>query len=179
MTHLRFAPRFASSLVILALVGCGQGAGSEKLSSETSPLPNDESTETPAPRRMPSKVGEIEAPSNVSVPFHVLVSNQSFDIPSVDVDVFIDDVHVITGDFLVEGQHTWINFDFEIPVGEHTLRAVSKNGGAERTETFRVDAGERWAVVNFWFYETAQGGQPADDAPDFGIDVYDEQPMFQ
>jgi hypothetical protein len=60
------------------------------------------------------------------VNFHLYVSNQSFDIGQVDIDVYIDDVHVVTGGFVVEQQHTRLRFDFNIAPGTHSIRAVSK-----------------------------------------------------
>ena len=44
-------------------------------------------------------------------PLHFYVSNQSFDLDPVDIDVYVDDVKLITGDFLVEGQHSWHAYD--------------------------------------------------------------------
>jgi hypothetical protein len=36
----------------------------------------------------------------------------------------------------VEGQHTWLEFRFELPQGRHTLKAVSTAGDAERAWSF-------------------------------------------
>jgi hypothetical protein len=170
--------------VSLSLAACGGDVTSETTTPGPTPAPDDgpktpnESTGPSSTPRVPQKVGELDAPSNVAVPFHVYVSNQSFDLDPVDVDLFVDGKKVVTGDFRVEGQHTWIEFDFTIAVGEHTIRAVTQKGNVERTETIEIPSGEHWAVVNFWYSAKTQGGAE-ETAPSFGIDLYDEQPQFQ
>jgi len=81
--------------------------------------------------------------------FHLYVSNQSFDIDPVDIQVYIDGDEVVNGIFSVESQHTWILFDLDLDVGEHTVRAVGHNGQAELTGTFLVTE-EHWGLVEFW-----------------------------
>lgn len=82
---------------------------------------------------------------------HLYVSNQSFEIDPVDIEVYIDDQPVICDDFFVEGQHNWILHDLRLAPGDHSLRAVGHDGKTTLEETFRID-GEKWAVVDFWFY---------------------------
>jgi hypothetical protein len=165
----------------LTVTACGGSTASE---SQAPPAPETPAPGTPAnpgdpstPPRTPAKVGQPVAPPNVAVPFQLLVSNQSFDLDPVDIDVYIDGVHVVAGDFVVGSQHTWVPFDFDIATGEHALRVVTKKGGTDASQTFTVNATKRWSVVNFWFYKTAQGGQPA-DKPHFSIDLFDTQPAF-
>ena len=166
-------------LVVAALGGCG---GSTVGSAEPPPgaaAPASSSPDgpsSPAEPRKPTLVGTPDAPENVAVPFHLILSNQSFDVDPVDLEVYVDGVHVVTGDFAVGSQHTFVQFDFPLAVGEHALKVVSKRGKAERTATVAVN-GERWAVVMYWWYATARGGQPA-DTPSISVDVQDTQPLF-
>jgi hypothetical protein len=41
-----------------------------------------------------------------------------------------------------------------------------------------VSGERRWAVVDFWYYASPQGGQEP-TPPAFSIQVFDEQPMFE
>ena len=97
---------------------------------------------------------------------HIYVSNQSFDIDPVLIEVYIDDQAVVCQEFAVEGQHNWILFDIALEPGEHTIHAIGNGGTAEFTE--QVDlAGERWAVIDFWWY-------PGDAAEQLTFDIYDQ-----
>ncbi len=102
---------------------------------------------------------------------HLYVSNQSFDINPVRIEVFIDDLAVICGDFDVGDQHNWTLFDMELEPGTHTIRAVGNEGGAELAETFDMD-GERWAVIDFWFY--SEGRDDGDGGQNFTFDIRDQ-----
>lgn len=110
-------------------------------------------------------------------PFHFYVSNQSFDLDPVDIDVYVDGIKLITGDFLVQGQHTWVRFDFTAEAGKpHTVRAVTKKGGVDKSEVVQVPTAGRWVVVNFWYY----GPKHYEPTPQsFSIDASDEEPGFQ
>ncbi len=175
--------RFSFLALSLSMFACGGVAESGSPSQTGSP--NEETKEsTPAPDpspttpRAPQKVAEPNAPPNVAVPYQIIVSNQSYDVDPVDIDIFIDGVHVITGDFKVENQHAFIPFDFEIATGEHTLKVVSKRGKAEATATLKINATQRWTVINYWFYEKARGGQGPDEKPHISVDTYDSEPAF-
>lgn len=104
----------------------------------------------------------------------LLLSNQSFDLSQVDIRVAIDDQLAITGDFLVEGQHTWLPFELDVAPGTHTLHVSSADSDAEMTQSFVMDD-RKWGVVMFWFYEG--GSEPV--APSFSWNLSDEQPAFQ
>ncbi len=106
------------------------------------------------------------APGN----FRLYVSNQSFDRPTVDLDVSIDGFRVAAQEFAVEGQHNWIEFGVELTAGEHRLRAMSDAGEAEFTKTFRTGA-KNWAVLNYWCC-----GEP--DDPKFTFTLSDQPVMF-
>ena len=85
--------------------------------------------------------------------FHLYVSNQSFDIDPVEIQVYIDGQEVVNGTFRVESQHTWILFDLDLEPGEHTLRVTGHDGEAELIETFNI-SDEHWGLVEFWANQT-------------------------
>jgi hypothetical protein len=132
----------ASALVVVALPGCVEGQG---LESPTSPGAESEAIECDV---VPGDLAETED----SVPFHLWVSNQSFDVDPVDIQVYVDDNQVVCDSFRVESQHTWILFELELDRGEHSLRAVGLDGQVEFVETFGV-SDEHWGLVMFWTEE--------------------------
>ena len=106
-------------------------------------------------------------------PLHLYVSNQSFDIDPVRIEVFVDDLAVICQDFDVGDQHNWVLFDMELEPGTHTIRAVGNEGAAELTETFEI-GGERWAVIDFWYYSEDEGEGQGEGGQTFTFDIMDE-----
>jgi hypothetical protein len=96
--------------------------------------------------------GDQLADTPEPVPFHLWVSNQSFDIDPVDIAVYIDDQQVVCDLFRVEAQHTWILFELELSEGEHSLRAIGLEGQVELVESFTVSR-EHWGLVDFWTEE--------------------------
>lgn len=78
------------------------------------------------------------------------VSNQSFEDESVRLELAVDGVTVVDGEFRVEGQHTWIRFPLSLSAGSHSLTAESDTGATLKV-SFRVPGDEaRYAVVNYW-----------------------------
>jgi hypothetical protein len=103
-------------------------------------------------------------------PLVVIVSNQSFVTDPVDITIEVDGEVVVSQDFAVEGQHTWLYFGVDVEPGTHTLVATSERTGARLEETFDVPA-QRWALVQFWHDEP-------DTAPYFTWDLFEEPPAF-
>jgi hypothetical protein len=98
----------------------------------------------------PRKLANVPANGDV-VTLHLYVSNQSFDISPVDIDIWVEDTHVVTGGFDVEGQHNWILFDLNMPSGTNALHAEGMGGSAVIDEAVPVPE-ERWGVLDFWYY---------------------------
>lgn len=122
----------------------------------------------------PTKIG---SPPSGDLALHLLISNQSFDLDPVDIDVFLDGKHVVTGDFHVNGQHTWVPFDFSVPAGHHTLRVEGVGGDVTLNAGFDMSA-ETWGVLNFWYYKDAQGGAEA-TPKHFDWTLSPTQPFFE
>lgn len=143
----------------MTLSACVDGEGLE------SPTSSDAESEVVECDVVPGDLAETED----SVPFHLWVSNQSFDVDPVDIQVYVDDNQVVCDSFLVESQHTWILFELELDGGEHSLRAVGLDGQVELVDTFAV-SDEHWGLLSFW---TEEGR----DFFTFGVE--DEPILFQ
>lgn len=112
-------------------------------------------------------------PTPTTPKFTLLVSNQSFDLSQVDIRVSLDNQLAVSGDFLVEGQHTWVPFELDVAPGTHTLEVTSSDTNATLVQSFEMDD-RKWGVVMFWYYEG--GSEPVD--PSFSWNLFDEQPAF-
>jgi hypothetical protein len=149
-------------LVLLSLPACSDSEG----------VLTDESLEAGCPdcethRQL------VPAPSDSN--FVLYVSNQSFEIDPVDIAVEIDGKRVVEGDFLVEGQHSWHVFKFQLEPGQHTLRVVTDVGESEHVVTIETGEETRYGVLNFWFYGPSHY-EPY--GPGFSFDAYDVEPTF-
>ena len=80
------------------------------------------------------------------------MSNQSFDVDPVDIQIYVDDHQVVCDSFRVESQHTWILFELELDEGDHSLRVVGLDAEIELVDTFEV-SNEHWGLVMFWTEE--------------------------
>lgn len=119
--------------------------------------------------REPSQRLPVPAEPN----FVLYVSNQSFELDPVDIEVTLDGELAVEGDFLVEGQHSWHMFKFKLRPGPRTLRVASEVGDTRLTETIEIAGATRYAVINFWYYG---GHEPY--GPAFSLDLYDVPPGF-
>ena len=103
------------------------------------------------------------------------VSNQSFAIDPVDIQIWIDGECVVRDYFEVKNQHNWRPFRLRLSEGAHQLTAKSEKGDADLTKPFTVP-GNRWAVVSFWYYPRTH----YDPTPrHFSFDVFDRPPGFE
>jgi hypothetical protein len=93
--------------------------------------------------------GTAEPRQHLPVPeaptFTLLVSNQSFDLETVDITARLDGQLAVTGDFAVEGQHTWIRFDFDLAPGDHTISLETEDGDTTLDQEF-VMTSRNWGV---------------------------------
>lgn len=101
----------------------------------------------------PTKLGDV--PGMDLVTLHLYVSNQSSHPALVDIRVELEGVPVVAGDFSVEGQHNWVEFDIRVPRGTLALRATALSGDVVLTEAVEIP-GERWAVLDYWYYPDEQ-----------------------
>lgn len=129
-----------------ALAGCGDEAAVD-------PAPAAEVRAADSPVRL---VEEADAD------LVLYVSNQSFDDETVRLEVSVDGVTVVDGNFDVGNQHEWVQFPLALGPGRHELRADSDSGATLR-KTFTVPADEpRYAVVDHWGANRWGGGDTAE-----------------
>ncbi len=123
---------FVLAAAILVVAGACGGAETAQGPAETSPRAN------PLPRARDGN-------------FVLYVSNQSFELPRVDVRIEIDGRAAVDDRFDVGNQHNWVEFRFRLQKGRHTIRAMSTTGEAEGSWQFTV-TGQHWAVMDYWYY---------------------------
>ena len=112
---------------------------------------------------------------NVADSFSLFVSNQSFALDPVDIRVELDNSLAVTGDFEVEGQHTWVRFDMGLAAGTHRVRVTTRDvADVVLDETFVMDD-RKYGVINFWYYPS---GSPEPTPPQFSWQITDEAPAF-
>lgn len=96
---------------------------------------------------LPSTVGApASAPSGN---FVLVVSNQSFARPLVDITIAIDGRQRVGQVFDVKGQHNWITFEFDLRPGPHSLHASSTAGDADLSQAFSTK-GLQYALIDYW-----------------------------
>lgn len=106
--------------------------------------------------------------------FTLFVSNQSFALDPVDIAIELDGRPAVTGDFAVEGQHTWIRFDFGLTAGVHRIVATTADvNDVVLDQTFDMTA-RKYGVVMFWYYP--DGPEPT--PPQFSWTLSDVAPQF-
>ena len=119
----------------------------------------------------PLKLGDVSADGSVaSETLHLYVNNQAFTEQSVDIDVYIDDQHVVTGDFDVGGPNDWFETEVAVPAGTHEIRISSRTADVDLDRTISVPA-ERWAVIDYW-------NEPP-EGPRFTFNLHDEPVTFE
>ncbi len=105
------------------------------------------------------------------VPVHVIISNQSYKVPNVDIAVSIDHSDQgHSGSFMVGNQHTFKNFDFFVTPGIHSLFVTSTTTGASLEKTWDGTT-EKWLTVLYW--------DDANTPNQFVFNEYTSPPSFQ
>jgi hypothetical protein len=134
------------ALALLAVSGCGASSTDDRDAAAADAVTEADVRSLGDPRKL------ADVPANGdALTLHLYVSNQSFDISPVDIDIWVEDTHVVTGGFDVEGQHNWILFDLTLPSGTHALHAEGLGGSIVINEAVPVPE-ERWGVLDFWYY---------------------------
>ncbi len=104
--------------------------------------------------------------------FTLYVSNQSFEIDSVGIQVELAGELAVTGDFEVEGQHSWHEFRFALPAGTEVAIEARAHGDV-LTETVVVDDDHDYGVINFW------SADETSTTPHLDYFFEDDQPVFE
>lgn len=132
--------------------------------------------DSPSARRLGEPQQHLELPEVANLTLYV--SNQSFDIDPVDIAIYVDDDLAVTGDFLVEGQHSWHVFDLALEPGNHVLRAVSEVADVEQVTPIAIDDASLHAVINFWYYPDGVS-YPEPTPPQFSVTLSEAEPGFE
>lgn len=103
----------------------------------------------------------------------ILVTNQSFDNPSVDITVSIDGDQVISEDFSVGNQHNFKVLELCLPEGSHSLSADSLKGEASMTTSFELPS-KRWILLWYDFDEKRRNEGYINARKAFGVQIQDE-----
>ena len=109
--------------------------------------------------------------------FTLYVSNQSFAVTPVDIQVYVNDQKVIERTFDVTGergmpQHNWIPFRFQADPGTYRLRVESKKGKALLNTTFEIKD-KHWAAIDYWNYPK-NATRPEATGPKFTFTIQDQ-----
>jgi len=83
--------------------------------------------------------------------FTLWVSNQSFAITPVDIQIEVDGKLVAKGLFHVETQHTIIPFGLNLRPGKHSIHIWSEKGMAEKKMEFEIQD-QNVGIVEYWYY---------------------------
>jgi hypothetical protein len=97
--------------------------------------------------------------------FTLSVSNQSFADDPVRITVLIDGQPAVDDLFAVGSQHNWVTYQLDIPAGTHEV-AMASDTGVTATATFETPTtGQRYGVVNYWYYPPDPAHPGADVTP--------------
>ena len=102
--------------------------------------------------------------------FVLYVTNQSVNVPLVDVEVYIDGRLAVNQGFETHSGHTFIRFEYNIEAGTHTIRVRSKYVPEFQSKDFTLST-TPFVVVAFW-------SSPG-DASHFEIDFFASQPSWE
>jgi len=93
----------------------------------------------------------------------LVVSNQSFDIDPVDIEISIDGQVIAQDEFYVQGdqlpQHNWQQYHLRLNDGLHSLVVKSEKGQAEQQAKFAV-AGAHSCTIAFWYDHRSSRSKP-------------------
>ena len=104
----------------------------------------------------------------------IFVSNQSAERPEVDIKIEIDDSTMINGLFEKETHHNWHYYTFNIPEGEHTIKAITREGETSLIEKFTLEE-KLWIAIGYFYSSGKKGG--IKDGPVFNY-TSQEEPIF-
>lgn len=94
-----------------------------------------------------------DAQFGTSSPLTLVVTNQSFERPAVDLVVTLNGATAVAGEFKVMNQHEFSYYSFDVPAGTHQVTVVGGDRRAEATIEVVGRASPRWLVISYWAEE--------------------------
>lgn len=94
---------------------------------------------------------ETEIPIDENGNFVLYMTNQSFDVDPVDIQVLIDGKVAVDQDFFVYDQHHYESFRFSLSGGTHTIKMLSEKGEATLEDDFTITEASR-GIIEYWYY---------------------------
>jgi major membrane immunogen (membrane-anchored lipoprotein) len=79
----------------------------------------------------------------------LVITNQDFDRPHIELTVKLDGHRVVTGEFDVDDQHRQYIYELEVASGTRQLTVVSEYGDQAAIEV-EVGDGQPWVNVAYW-----------------------------
>jgi hypothetical protein len=114
--------------------------------------------------------GVLAAPTDPN--FTLYLSNQSFSISPVAIEVRVDGELVVSDSFDVGSQHTWTPFEIALAPGvSHDIEATSGSVDRPLVESVTVADDHDFGVINFW--------TDADALPYLDYTFFDDAPAFE
>ena len=120
------------AIVVLVAAACGSGG--------TTSVPPDANT---VPTIADPRFGK-------NSPLTIVVTNQSFERPTVELVVTLNGQTAVSGKFKVEGQHDFNFYSFDVPAGSHEITVVGGEQKAQATVDVVGRQEPRWLVISYW-----------------------------
>ncbi|MFV0317235.1 MAG: DUF6174 domain-containing protein [Microthrixaceae bacterium] len=79
----------------------------------------------------------------------VMVTNQSFADPEVDLTIAVDGEVMIERSYAVEGQHTYVSYHLALEPGEHQL-VIRSDTGETHKQVVSLGTERRYLSVSYW-----------------------------
>lgn len=81
----------------------------------------------------------------------LMVSNQSFEVDPVDIEITLDDSKIIDEKFKTGTGHSYKYFWVKLAEGKHKISIATENGGAVLKKEFEVTRKQRWISIAYWY----------------------------
>jgi hypothetical protein len=137
-----------------ALTGCsGENAGAGTAGTRTAMTETANTCGTSEPTNHPSSCGStasVRIASEHDADLALVLTNQSYDDPTVSLTVKVDGTTLISEQFDVENQHNFVGCYIAAPPGRHVI-SVASDSGAELEKPFMLPAvQQRYGLIQYW-----------------------------
>lgn len=81
--------------------------------------------------------------------YQFIISNQSFEVPSIKLTCYIDDKEIFSDTYHVLDQHEYSYYYFDLQAGTYELVIESENGETMR-ERITLTESQEYAYITYW-----------------------------